>query len=1050
MHTKKKVSSRSTVRQLANNRSLRSQNKPPENAQVLETKAAEFITSSVRKSTCGGRGLGKRDGSTVTSLTTNLNARYGLWQDDSSNMYVDCNEDRNASKILQERNEGTTDTDSGTIFSPSFHSSNIEQDFTNSDYVDTNEVCLSSEASDIYLAMKNSKLECLDEQGQDSMMADISVEVEEECEELTDFDPYYFIKSLPALSSVVPTFRPMLLPKQTRRCPPNTLVLDLDETLVHSSLEPCDDSDFTFSVNFNQKEHTVYVRCRPYLHDFMERVAGLFEIIIFTASQSIYAEQLLNVLDPKRRIIRHRVFRESCVYVDGNYLKDLSVLGRDLSRVIIIDNSPQAFGFQVDNGIPIESWFDDRSDQELLSLIPFLERLAMVDDVRPPIAQKFNLRSKIAAAIYPPSNFGHAYIMDNLENVEDLAYMFTFDQQIPTMDNSNDVFTGVIEELLADKKQAVEKANSYQETVKKLIHLLGIAYKERDEANDKLRKLLLVKPYSPYSCKSQATTSHTQPSKQGASTSDASNFILDRKMDLQTTYNVSPLTSHTQPPKQGASTSDASNFTLDRNIDLQTTYNVGPLTSHTQLPKQGASTSNASNSTLDRNLDLQTTCNVGPLTSHTQPPKQGARTSYASNFTLDRNMDLQTTYNVGLLTSHTQPSKQGASISDASNFTLDRNMDLQTTYNVGPLTSHTQLPKQGASTSDANNFTLDRNMNLQTTYNVGPLTKASDDNALATLADSFIDIDPGFYMGSIDSMHNASSYLDSVNTSTLYNNIAIQRALPEKGKLVQSVQETGPLRETIMVASTSPQWQNPPQTSQHLRDVPSSTSRYFDITKMENGDEMKKSQQNLKHLGFVRATAINTLVWLSNVYDYAKQNSGPLRSAVGTVENAVTTVITPVFNKFKDVPDLLLVFLDGKVDAASAKFDEHAPPLVKQVVEKTTEVTKELVHHVQVGGPLEAARYAVKESQEAVLEQSVKIWSKLDQLPPFHTVAEVTVPTAAHFSEKYNKVISNLRGKGYTVFGYVPLVPIDEIAKAFKQAKAVNEGETRTAEVASQ
>ncbi|CAN6447884.1 unnamed protein product [Victoria cruziana] len=134
---------------------------------------------------------------------------------------------------------------------------------------------------------------------------------------------------------------------------------------------------------------------------FMEKVASLFEIIIFTASQSIYAEQLLNMLDPKRKIFRHRVYREACVFVDGNYLKDLTVLGRDLARVAIIDNSPQAFGFQVDNGIPIESWFDDRSDDALLSLLPFLESLAGVDDVRPLIAKKFNIRKRVAGAVDP-------------------------------------------------------------------------------------------------------------------------------------------------------------------------------------------------------------------------------------------------------------------------------------------------------------------------------------------------------------------------------------------------------------------------------------------------------------------------------------------------------------------------------------------------------------------------------------------------------------------------------------------------------------------------
>ena len=86
---------------------------------------------------------------------------------------------------------------------------------------------LSSEVSAIYLAMKNSKLECVDEHGQVSMSTDGCVE-DDENEEYDDFDPYLFIKNLPDLSSVVPTFRPLLLPKQTRSCPPTTLVLDLD------------------------------------------------------------------------------------------------------------------------------------------------------------------------------------------------------------------------------------------------------------------------------------------------------------------------------------------------------------------------------------------------------------------------------------------------------------------------------------------------------------------------------------------------------------------------------------------------------------------------------------------------------------------------------------------------------------------------------------------------------------------------------------------------------------------------------------------------------
>ncbi|KAJ3685043.1 hypothetical protein LUZ61_014207 [Rhynchospora tenuis] len=169
-----------------------------------------------------------------------------------------------------------------------------------------------------------------------------------------------------------------------------TLVLDLDETLVHSTLTPCVDADFSFEVYADMKKHTVYVKKRPHLQHFLEKVVQMFEIVIFTASQSSYASKLLDQLDPDGRLFSRRVYRDSCLFFgEGNYTKDLTILGVDLAKVAIIDNLPQVYRLQEDNGIPIESWFEDPSDNALIELLPFLETLADAEDVRPLISQKF-------------------------------------------------------------------------------------------------------------------------------------------------------------------------------------------------------------------------------------------------------------------------------------------------------------------------------------------------------------------------------------------------------------------------------------------------------------------------------------------------------------------------------------------------------------------------------------------------------------------------------------------------------------------------------------
>lgn len=119
-----------------------------------------------------------------------------------------------------------------------------------------------------------------------------------------------------------------------------TLVLDMDETLVH----------------FDPRRRMF--KARPHVQNFLKEMSKNWEIVVFTAGLKEYADWILNELDPDRYISK-RLYRDSCTFRRGSYLKDLKKLGRDLCRVVIVDNLPENFGLQKDNGIAIKSWFND-------------------------------------------------------------------------------------------------------------------------------------------------------------------------------------------------------------------------------------------------------------------------------------------------------------------------------------------------------------------------------------------------------------------------------------------------------------------------------------------------------------------------------------------------------------------------------------------------------------------------------------------------------------------------------------------------------------------
>ena len=143
---------------------------------------------------------------------------------------------------------------------------------------------------------------------------------------------------------------------------PYTLVLDLDETLVHFKIK-------------TSKGGTL--RARPYLFAFLEEMGEFYELIVWTSATEAYANSLINALEHEKKYFDYILFREHASIIGEDFVKDLTRIGRSLDRIIIIDDMPQNFKLQKENGINIKPYFgEDLEDKALYELVPILKQIA--------------------------------------------------------------------------------------------------------------------------------------------------------------------------------------------------------------------------------------------------------------------------------------------------------------------------------------------------------------------------------------------------------------------------------------------------------------------------------------------------------------------------------------------------------------------------------------------------------------------------------------------------------------------------------------------------
>ena len=182
------------------------------------------------------------------------------------------------------------------------------------------------------------------------------------------------------------------IPKSSYNNKIYTLLISLDETLIHFKID-------TKNKNNNNKG---VIQLRPWLTEFLSQIKPYYEIIAFSNGDKKYTDLIINSIDKNKIFFDNKLYRDHCIIMNNDFVKDINILGKDISKVIIVDNLIQNYRVNIDNGINIKSFYGEINDKILIELGIILIKIAKFGgDIRKGIKYyKDDIINKVSSNIY--------------------------------------------------------------------------------------------------------------------------------------------------------------------------------------------------------------------------------------------------------------------------------------------------------------------------------------------------------------------------------------------------------------------------------------------------------------------------------------------------------------------------------------------------------------------------------------------------------------------------------------------------------------------------